>query len=62
MAQVQGVISNLNPKKSSYDIITHKIHKELPIIGLKYCLPERVLPCIMEGGTDHSHLEGRETS
>jgi hypothetical protein len=36
-AEVQEFISNLNPKKSSgYDLITGKILKELPIIGIKY--------------------------
>jgi hypothetical protein len=36
-AEVQEVISNLNPKKSScYNIITGKILEELPIIGIKY--------------------------
>jgi hypothetical protein len=33
----QDVISRLNPKKSlGYDLITGKILKELPIIGIKY--------------------------
>jgi hypothetical protein len=36
-AQVQNVINNLNPKKSSgYDLIIGKILKKLPIIGIKY--------------------------
>jgi hypothetical protein len=36
-AEVQEVINSLNPKKSSgYDLITGKILKELPIIGIKY--------------------------
>jgi hypothetical protein len=36
-AEVQEVVSNLNPKKSScYDLITGKILKELRIIGIKY--------------------------
>jgi hypothetical protein len=36
-AEVQEVINSLNPKKSSgYDLITDKILKELPIIGVKY--------------------------
>jgi hypothetical protein len=36
-AEVQKVINNLNPKKSSgYDLITGKILKELPNIGIKY--------------------------
>jgi hypothetical protein len=36
-AEVQDVINSLNPKKSSgYDLITGKILKELPIIGIKY--------------------------
>jgi hypothetical protein len=36
-AEVQEVISNLNPKKSlGYNLITGKILKELPIIGLIY--------------------------
>jgi hypothetical protein len=35
--EVQEVISNLNPKKSSgYDFIPGKIPKELPIIGIQY--------------------------
>jgi hypothetical protein len=35
-AEVQE-ISSLNPKKSSsYDLITSKILKELPAIGIKY--------------------------
>jgi hypothetical protein len=35
--EVQEVINRLNPKKSSgYDLITGKILKELPIIGIKY--------------------------
>jgi hypothetical protein len=36
-AEVQEVINSLNPKKSSgYDLITGRILKELPIIGIKY--------------------------
>jgi hypothetical protein len=36
-AEVQEVINSLNLKKSSgYDLITDKILKELPIIGIKY--------------------------
>jgi hypothetical protein len=36
-AEVQEVISNLNPTDSSgYDLITGKILKELPITGIKY--------------------------
>jgi hypothetical protein len=36
-AEVQEVINSINPKKSSgYDIVTGKIIKELPIIGIKY--------------------------
>jgi hypothetical protein len=36
-AEVQEAINSLNPKKSSgYDLITGKILKELPIIGIKY--------------------------
>jgi hypothetical protein len=36
-AEVQDVINSLNPKKSSgYDLITGKILKEMPIIGIKY--------------------------
>jgi hypothetical protein len=36
-AEVQEVINSLNPKRSSgYDIITGKILKELPVIGIKY--------------------------
>jgi hypothetical protein len=36
-AEVQEVINSLNPKKSSgYDLITGKILKELPIIGINY--------------------------
>jgi hypothetical protein len=36
-AEVQEVISSLNPKKSSgCDLITGKILKELPITGIKY--------------------------
>jgi hypothetical protein len=36
-AEVREVINSLNPKKSSgYDLITGKILKELPIIGIKY--------------------------
>jgi hypothetical protein len=36
-AEVQEVINSLNPNKSSgYDLITGKILKELPIIGIKY--------------------------
>jgi hypothetical protein len=36
-AEVQEVINSLNPKKSSgYDLITGKILKALPIIGIKY--------------------------
>jgi hypothetical protein len=35
--EVEEVISSLNPKKSSgYDLITGKILKELPILGIKY--------------------------
>jgi hypothetical protein len=37
--EVQKVISNLNPEKSSdYDLISGKILKELPIIGIKYLI------------------------
>jgi hypothetical protein len=36
-AEVQEVINSPNPKKlSGYDLITGKILKELPIIGIKY--------------------------
>jgi hypothetical protein len=36
-AKVQEVISSLNPEKSSgHDLITCKILKDLPIIGIKY--------------------------
>jgi hypothetical protein len=36
-AEVQEDINSLNPKKSSgYDLITGKILKELPTIGIKY--------------------------
>jgi hypothetical protein len=36
-AEVQEVINSLNPQKSSgYNLITDKILKELPIIGIKY--------------------------
>jgi hypothetical protein len=36
-AEVQEVINSLNPKKSSsYDLITGKILKKLPVIGIKY--------------------------
>jgi hypothetical protein len=36
-AEIQEVINSLNPKESSgYDLITGKILKELPIIGIKY--------------------------
>jgi hypothetical protein len=36
-AEIQEIISNLNPKKSSgYDLIIGKILKKLPIIGIKY--------------------------
>jgi hypothetical protein len=36
-AESQEVINSLNPTKSSgYDLITGKILKELPIIGIKY--------------------------
>jgi hypothetical protein len=36
-AEVQEVMNNQNPKKSSgYDLITGKILKELTIIGIKY--------------------------
>jgi hypothetical protein len=38
-AEVQEIISSLNPKKSSdYDLITGKILKELPIIEIKYLI------------------------
>jgi hypothetical protein len=38
-AEVQEVMNSLNPKKSSgYDLITGKILKELPIIGMKYLI------------------------
>jgi hypothetical protein len=69
-AEVQEVIKSLNPKKSSgYNLITRKILKELPIIGIKIsypviqcCLAQRVLPGAMESRTDHPHLEARKTS
>jgi hypothetical protein len=36
-AEVHEVINSLNPKKSSgYNLITGKILKELPIVGIKY--------------------------
>jgi hypothetical protein len=36
-AEVKEIINSLNPKKSSdYDLITGKILKELPTIGIKY--------------------------
>jgi hypothetical protein len=36
-AEFQEVMNSLNPKKSPcYDLITGKILKELPIIGIKY--------------------------
>jgi hypothetical protein len=35
-AAVQEVVNSLNPKKWGYDLITGKILKELPIIGIKY--------------------------
>jgi hypothetical protein len=36
-AEVQEVINSLNPNKSpGYDLITGKILKELPTIGIKY--------------------------
>jgi hypothetical protein len=36
-AEVQEAINSLHPKKSSgYDLITGRILKELPIIGIKY--------------------------
>jgi hypothetical protein len=36
-AAVQEVITSLNPKKvSGYDLITGKILKELPPVGIKY--------------------------
>jgi hypothetical protein len=38
-AEVQEVINSLNPKKlSGYDLITGKILKELPTIGIKYLI------------------------
>jgi hypothetical protein len=37
IAEIQEVINSLNPKKSpGYDLITGKILKELPIIGIQY--------------------------
>jgi hypothetical protein len=36
-AAVQEVINTLNPNKTSgYDLVTGKILKELPIMGIKY--------------------------
>jgi hypothetical protein len=62
-------MNSLNPEKSSgYDLITSKIIKELPIIGIKsypviQCsLAQRLLPGTMESRTDNPHLEARETS
>jgi hypothetical protein len=41
-AEVQEVINSLNPEKSSgYDLITGKILKELPVIGIKYLTQNR---------------------
>jgi hypothetical protein len=38
-AEVQEVVTNLNPKKSSgYNLITGKILKELPIVGIKHLI------------------------
>jgi hypothetical protein len=67
-AEVQDVISNLNPKKSSgYDVITDKILKELPVVGIKYlaqsfsCSSQMILLGAMESSTCHPHPEARKS-
>jgi hypothetical protein len=69
-AEVQEVVSSLNPRKSSgYDLITGNILKELPVMGIKYltqlfnaALLKWYFPGTMESRTNHPHLESRETS
>jgi hypothetical protein len=49
IAEVQKVINNLYPKKSSgYDFITGKILKELPTIGIK-CLTQLFNAVLLKG-------------
>jgi hypothetical protein len=48
-ADVQEVISSLNPKKlSDYDLITGKILKQLPTIGMKY-IPQASNVALLKG-------------
>jgi hypothetical protein len=67
-AEVQDVISNLNHKKSSgYGLITGKILKELPIIGItqpviQCCSVQGILPSTMESSRGDYHLEARRPS
>jgi hypothetical protein len=61
--EVEEVIRNLNPKKSSdCDLITGKILKELPIVGIKYLTQLfNTLSAAMESRTDQPHLDSRKT-
>jgi hypothetical protein len=69
-AEVQEVIRSLNPKKaSSYELVTGKILKELPITGIKYLA--QVLSAVLlkvyfqaewkVAPTGHPPLEARKT-
>jgi hypothetical protein len=67
--EVQEAISSLNRKKSSgYNLITGKILKELPVMGIKY-LPPLFNAVLLKGyflaqqkvAQDHPHLEARKT-
>jgi hypothetical protein len=61
-------VSSLNLKKlSGYDLITGKILKILPNVGVKYLTQlfsycSKGTSCAMEIPTDYPHLEARETS
>jgi hypothetical protein len=67
-AEVQEVVSSLNPEKSSdYDLSTDNILKELSVIGMKFLahlfsgLAQRILPGGMETSPDLPHPEARLT-
>jgi hypothetical protein len=47
------IINSLNPKKSSgYDLITGKILKELPIVGIKYLT--QLFNAVSKGTSPHN--------
>jgi hypothetical protein len=51
-AEFQEVMNSLNPKKSlGYDLITGKILKELPTIGIKYLT--QLFSAVLHSGKSH---------